>query len=232
MHAPPLRRFRTARLFRTAALDALALVSPVDCAGCRLPDRSLCDSCRAHLAPRVTETTLPDGTPAFAGLRYEREVRSVILEFKENGRSDLARYLAPALAAAYERARATAAAPGDVEIVAVPRSRHGYRRRGYDPLALLVRRAGLRAVPALAITTGRTSQKVLDVASRAVNRLGSMRAVRPLTGRVFVIVDDVLTSGATLAEAARAIRAGGGRVVAIAAAAHTPKLVVRSISVR
>ena len=225
---------RTLETVRAAVHDAVALVSPVDCAGCHLPDRTVCNSCLARLEPRVTRRELAGGSPAFAGLRYGREVRSVILEFKEGGRTDLARAISPALSAAVDQALATVAqhAGRSLVVVPVPPGRRALRRRGYDPVALLLRRAGIRSFPALRMTGGRVSQKTLDVASRAANRVGAMRAVRSLDGRDVVIVDDIVTSGATLAEASRAVREAGGRVVALAAAASTPKLVVRSVSVR
>jgi predicted amidophosphoribosyltransferase len=114
--------------------------------------------------------------------------------------------------------------PG-IHVLAVPTSRAAFRRRGYDPVALLLRRAGVRA-PRLLVTTGASvQQKTLGVAARAANREGSVRARRGLAGHRVVLVDDVVTTGATLAEAARAVRAGGGEVVAAVTLAQTPRRV-------
>lgn len=218
---------------RDALLDAWALVVPVDCAGCGAPDRSLCDRCAACLEARPSHRSLADGTPVVCALDYGGPVRAAILALKEQGRTDVARRLAAPLALAIAEAREVgavraglAAPPGqrDVEALVVPTSRAAYRRRGYDPVTLLVRRAGLR--PARALVTARRSaqQKTLAVAERAANRAGSLRAARDLGGRRFVLVDDVLTTGATLGEAARAVRAAGGVVVSAATLAYTPKL--------
>jgi predicted amidophosphoribosyltransferase len=68
------------------------------------------------------------------------------------------------------------------------------------------------------------SQKTLGSADRTSNVRDSMIAKRTLEGRRFVLVDDVLTTGATFAEAARALRAAGGEVVGGAALAFTPRL--------
>jgi len=222
-------------MFRDALLDALldawALLLPVDCAGCGAPDRAVCAACRALFAPRPSTHPLPDGTPVVSALDYAGEVRAAVLALKEKGRTDVARRLAAPLAAAIaEAARAgpdagAAAAARPVELLAVPTSRAAYRRRGYDPVALLVRRAGLRGAAELVVTRRSAQQKKLGVAARASNREGSLRARRPLDGRRFVLVDDVLTSGATLAEAARAVRAAGGHVVSAATLAYTPRLV-------
>jgi predicted amidophosphoribosyltransferase len=67
-------------------------------------------------------------------------------------------------------------------------------------------------------------QKALGIAERAENRAGAFAATRRLDGRTFVIVDDVLTTGATIADAARAIEEAGGAVAGAATLAFTPKL--------
>jgi ComF family protein len=205
---------------RSAILDALAVLIPVECAGCARPDRGLCDNCRSHLRPVLTYTTLGDGTPLRSALQYEGVVRRVILAFKEQGRTDVARALAQPLAAAL----ASAAREEQPLIVTVPSSRSGYRRRGFDPVAVLVRRAGYRPSRVLIAARPTRAQKLLDVAERAENRIGSLRARRDLHGQFFVLVDDVVTTGATVVEAVRAIRESGGTVVSAVALASTPKI--------
>ncbi|MET1043759.1 MAG: phosphoribosyltransferase family protein [Microbacteriaceae bacterium] len=208
---------------RFALLEAAALMLPVRCAGCGGDDRALCEACAAELAPQVTARSLPDGTPAFTALRYEGAVRRVILSFKEENRTDAARPLSAALAAAIARGVASAADPGSVELVAVPTSRTAWRRRGYDPVSVLLRRAGYRARRLLVPVHRTARQKSLSVAQRQANRQHSMSASRPLSGRRVLLVDDVLTTGATLVEAARAVRAAGGIVVGAVAVAYTPR---------
>jgi len=216
-----------------ALLDAWALVLPVDCAGCGARDRSLCSVCSDALAPSPVARRLIDGTPVVSALDYDGVVRSAILAFKEQGRTDVARRLAVPLAAAMAEAMSAAAA--GAEILPVPTSPAAYRRRGYDPVALLVRRAGLRATRELATTRRAAQQKKLTADERSGNRDGYLRAVHALGGRRFLLVDDVLTTGSTLAEASRAVRAGGGEVVAAATLAYTQKRAqhpgVRSLNV-
>lgn len=200
--------------------DALAVLMPVDCAGCGADDRALCSACLGELQPDI-RVRHAAGLGVHTALEYGQGVRRIILAFKENDRTDaataLARPLAHAVAAALEL-------HPNSELALVPTSRSSYRRRGYDPVRLLVRRAGMTADRVLVHTRRTGAQKRLGVGERTVNLLGALAAKEPLKGRRFVIVDDILTSGATLAEAARALREAGGEVVGASTLAFTPRL--------
>ena len=200
-------------------LDAWALLMPVDCAGCGAPDRSLCAECAAALVPQVAVRSVGE-LPVVTALRYEGRVRRVILALKEQDRTDVASALSAPLAAAVARVLSTAQA----ELAIVPTSRRAYRRRGYDPVALLLRHAGLRPKRVLRPARSTARQKTLSATQRAANLRGAFVAAQPLTGRSFVLVDDVLTTGATLGEAARAITVAGGEVLGAATLAFTPRL--------
>jgi len=228
------------RRVAAAAREALSVVSPVSCAGCGATDVPLCPACGDRLVPAVTRTDLPDGLAVFSGLVYAFEVRGVVLAFKNGGRVRLADPLAPALGAALEAcgravAAETAGGPSvpdlDLLVVTVPPSRRGRRRRGYDPVALLVRRLGLGAGARVLVPTARArgGQKGRDRLQRQRGREGSLRCTRDLTGRFVVVVDDVVTTGSTLQEARRALRARGAVVVGAACLATTP---LRSASAR
>jgi len=210
-------------LLREAALDALAVLWPVECAGCGEPDRAVCPACRAALAPVVVERRAGDLAVWSAGA-YAGVGRRVILALKEQGRTDAAAALAPALASAVAAARRAAALSAiDAVIVPMPSSRAALGRRGYDPLRLVLRRAGIRSQRLLLPARRTGAQKRLGVADRAENVRGAFVAVRPLGGSRVLLVDDVMTTGATLVEAARAVRAAGGEVVGAATLAFTEK---------
>jgi ComF family protein len=208
------------RPIRIALRETLALLFPVDCAGCGIPDLALCDDCEGQLLATVTWSSLVDGTPLHSALRYEGVARRVILALKEQGRTDVAATLARPLVSVLAKVVGE-----EHSLVTVPPSAAGLRRRGYDPLALILRKAGYRAQPVLVGVRTTRQQKLLDAAGRAENRKASLRARRNLAGEQFVLVDDVVTTGATVAEAVRALREAEGKVVAVVTLASTPRLV-------
>lgn len=211
---------------RDALLDALAVILPVTCAGCGHPDRSLCSPCRAelrrtsmHRGPAVNGTVV-------AALGYEGVVRRSILAFKEEGRTDVARALAEPLAFALDAALAGVPHAGSgIRLGLVPQGTASSAVRGYDPVRMLVRLATGRRPERMLRRRGRAvaAQKTLGVEERRRNLAGAFLVPRPLHGARVLLVDDVVTSGASLDEAARAVRAAGGSVVGAAVIAATPR---------
>jgi predicted amidophosphoribosyltransferase len=218
-------------LVASASLDALAVLLPVTCAGCGSPDRALCVECRGHLRGDLIRRALEreDGTrlEVVAALPYARVVRRSILAFKQHGRTDLVRHLAVPLAGAIDAALMTRAgqdaATGGIRICAVPQGAASRRERGYDPVRMLAGRAtGVRVERMLHHTADR-AQKALGVDARRTNTSGAMRARAGLDGLEVLLVDDVVTSGATLLEADRVVRESGGVVLGAAVLAATPR---------
>lgn len=201
----------------SAFRDALTFWLPVACAGCGALDISLCDGCREHLAPRPVRRTVESSLPVVGALSFDGVVARVIRAFKEEGRTALARDLAPALNAAL-----AASVPPGARVTTVPSSRAAFRRRGYRPVELLMRRAGRRPERLLRLRGAPLDQRGLGGRERHENVRGVFVARSALNGPV-VVVDDVVTTGATLAEAARALRAAGATDVRAVALAHTPR---------
>ncbi|MGI8328824.1 ComF family protein [Actinomadura scrupuli] len=192
----------------------------------------------------------PAGLPApYAAAPYDGAVRSMIVAHKESGRMGLARHLGAALALGVLAAAPAGppprcgaggapAGPGPawpaagVVLVPVPSARTAVRARGHDPAlritlaavrSLRARRLPARCLDVLAQTRVVADQTGLTAAGRLANLAGALSVRRPaaVRGRRLIVVDDVITTGATLAEAARALRAAGAEVPAVAVVAAT-----------
>lgn len=220
--------------------DALAIVFPVECVACGEPDRRVCRACLAKLEPNVEQRDAVNLPPIFSSGPYGEPLVSVLHAFKELGRTGFARDLAPRLRASVEAALAQVPArprparpdltrPGlarsapDVLFVAPPSSRDNFLERGYFPVEMVARRARIPLSRELVTARRRADQAGLGVSERDDNLRGSMSARRSLRGTSVILVDDLMTTGATLREMARALRAAGGRVIAVAVIAHTPR---------
>ncbi|WP_156762218.1 ComF family protein [Microbacterium karelineae] len=209
------------RLARAAA-DALALLFPVVCAGCGEPGAALCGACRDELRPDVRVVRVgPPADPLIvhASLSYAGAAAAAIRALKEDGRVDLARACGAAL-----RPSLAAAAGGERDVLAVPvPSRPGAARsRGYRVVEQLLRAAGIPPTRGLRWARGAEDQRGLGRAGRARNMAGALAPRRLPHGARIVLVDDVVTTGATLVEARRALESAGAMVCGAATLASTP----------
>jgi predicted amidophosphoribosyltransferase len=202
-----------------AVHDALAVVFPVACGGCGSVDEIVCAACRAECVARVRRESIA-GTDVWSAVEYAGAVARLIVAFKNAGRTSIA----PVLAEPFARSIGAAlshAGTGEVVVVAIPVRRSSRRRRGYRPVHLLAHRAGIRVGAGLRFVREPRDQLRLGRSDRASNLAFAMRGTRALDGRRVLVIDDVLTTGATLSEAVRAVRAAGGEVVGAAVLART-----------
>lgn len=212
--------------------DLLDLVLPRDCAGCRLPGRVLCGACAAEMGSprRHRPDPCPAGLPPLvAAAAYDGAVRAALLAHKERGRLGLAAPLGEALARAV---RQLDPPPGAV-LVPVPSSPAAVRERGQDHARRLAAAAARRVPAVRARALLRPARRVADQSGlsslqRAANLSGALRATRRLDGLAVVVVDDVVTTGATLVEATRALQAAGADVVGAAVVGATTRRWSRS----
>lgn len=224
--------------------DLLALLWPTACVVCNAPDRDLCADCAQQLRElpcelpkdRAIAAQHTDGAPLFAAGTYEGPTRALLIAYKHAGAYGFVRPLGRRLAAVIVKAYEAAADPHaqPVLIVTVPSRRSRVRKRGFRHVDALVREALREARPlgmrverlrALRPLPGRTGQVGLDTASREQNaRLIAVTrgAARKIRGRTVILVDDIVTSGATTRAACEALEHAGATVKAVVAICAVP----------
>ena len=209
---------------RRAVTDAAAVVLPERCAGCFTPGRIVCGPCLRALKPAFTRVDLGgEGVEVLGGLAFPGAAASVLCPVQRDARPPTPPHPRPALAAALrEIARAADASPNTLVVVPVPASRASLRARGFRVVELVARHAGVRPRRLLTLRGSVRDQRGLGRTDRLENLRGVMIA-RGVEGLRVVIVDDVVTTGATLIEAARALRSAGALVVGAATIAATPR---------
>jgi predicted amidophosphoribosyltransferase len=225
-----------------AVASVLELLLPSRCAGCGRLDaaefrlRGLCPQCVDAIRQSVPTTwviSVPGtgiAVPAFAAADYDGVIRAALLDYKEHGRLCLRRELGGSLAVSV-----FGAVGGDCSpflLVPVPSATATRRARGHDPVGAMaavaagyLRATGVQVDVRAILRQGRRvgDQSGLDVDARRANLAGALAVRRPamVRGRRVVIVDDIVTTGATAAEAARALSHAGALVMGVACVAAT-----------
>ncbi|MBB5955176.1 putative amidophosphoribosyltransferase [Saccharothrix tamanrassetensis] len=158
------------------------------------------------------------GPPVFALADYAGAARELVLAFKERGRRDLALVFGALVAAAVPVLPVRyPGGPGNWWLVPAPSRRAAVRQRGGSHLLRLARASGLPVAPALAFSSGVADSVGLDEAARRANLAGRVRLVRgglPPPGAPVVVLDDVVTTGATASACASVLQLAGFRVTA------------------
>lgn len=191
------------------------LLAPPTCSGCSAPGSPWCLDCAAT-ARRPQRTTI--GIVVHTDFEFAGPVRRTIIDWKDENLLDARRRVIAWFAAGLEP---LLQAQPEAVVVPVPASLQSLRRRGAGVLHACVRASvpGATVEPWLVATRPRHDQAALSRAARHANLLGSMAWIGP-TNRPFILVDDVLTTGATLREGVRAARSAGALPSIAFAIAH------------
>ncbi len=188
------------------------------CPRCALPFPAASGS--SHLCGQCSRTTPPYAKVYAAGL-YQNSLRQAIHQFKFNQRIGLDRPLATLLA------RSLPGACCAELIIPVPMHRQRLKQRTYNQALLLARELGrirqrpvrhqllLRQQPSI-------PQQGLSARQRERNLRGAFKVTGRLDGASVLLVDDVMTTGATVRESAIALLAAGAAEVKVAVVARAP----------
>lgn len=206
-----------------------ALLFPPRCIFCRrvTDGEDICPACRDTL-PRCVAVKCRGEfySGCCAPLYYRGSVRSALLRYKFRGRTGYARELGRLVAQCVREELA-----GEFDLITwAPVSRKRLRERGFDQAKLLAQRTGeaLGAEPVETLRKIRETPRNSTIkgrAERAANVLGVYEAVDPalVRGRRVLLIDDIVTTGATLSECARTLLMAGAEDVVCAAAAFAGK---------
>jgi ComF family protein len=213
------------------------LLLGANCHGCELPWWGLCPSCRRELGTRQPFVTVPvprpDGFPlTVTSSSYDQILRRVINAHKERQALILTRVLAERLAVSVHALLTHQPYAAAIVLVPIPSAARTVRQRGFDATSAMARIAARRLRARYSATVRSVlvqarpvaDQMGLGARARQQNLAGAFRLRRPITAGAVVIVDDLVTTGSSLTEAARVLREAGIPVLGAATVAATVRL--------
>lgn len=190
------------------------LLLPQLCAACGRPGTRLCQECRVVFArpPCQVETSVHLPIPVFALGPYSQRRRQVIVAMKEHNNRAIRPMLGAVVGAGVRTLQARGEIPEGIVLVPAPTRRIKASRRGGDHVWDMCRSSG---IPAHRLVTmdKQHDQKELTARGRRRNVLGSVR-VGVTTPHPVVLIDDVVTTGSTLAATLSALSFAQVTVVA------------------
>ena len=226
---------------RGLVADMTNLILPRGCAGCDAPDEVLCRSCAALFACVVPFTPPAAGIASYACSVYKGASRRVILAWKDHADAECDRALSDAMRVLASQVARTVTGEGMVVVVPAPSSARSARRRGRRhlmpvarSLAAWYRSRGVRAraVDALSVHAAGKAVETMGRAGRVARVTDSRISVRDIAsvrGRDVILIDDIVTTGATMRACVASLEAADGRVAACLALASTPKYAVSAV---
>lgn len=202
----------------------LSLVIPVECVRCQSTGEIICASCRNHLLHSdllkpIDFNITPLGMRISSHLPFSEAISRIVLGAKDDGNRKLEEIVINSLL------RARSLFPSKLILVPIPSTSHARMKRGRDFVfeisRAIAQESGDLVLPLLSATRKIKAQKRLNAEERLENMNGAFTPCQnlfdayrySLATRELLIVDDVLTTGATMREAFRALSAGQARCI-------------------
>jgi len=198
------------------------LLFPVRCYGCRDLGFAICSNCRKQWNPHTYKSQVENIT-TFSAIPYSVVARNILLAAKEENQKAADQLVAKALHYSLENLFRSIPI---CAIVPIPSRPSSNRRRGRDFVSeisiLVAKDFGVAVLPILHHQRSVRDQSKLNIAGRQEN-LAMALAIKPeyhgnYSAEKVVVLDDLLTTGATIREANRALTKGGFKVQAAATA--------------
>ncbi len=205
--------------------EVTQLLFPSRCFGCQKIGPSICSECRSSWHPHYYRTKV-DGLTVHSSLLYTPTASKIILAAKESGLKRADELVIDAIVLALQRSKLDLTLS---RLVPIPSSKSSQRRRGRSFIVDLVHqiswRTGIEVVDCLQLSRRVLDQSGLHRQERSTNLAGAFRVSSHVRGEL-ILVDDVVTTGATLREAFRAVNSQGfhavGSVSAVTACVAQP----------
>jgi ComF family protein len=207
----------------SAFAELLDIFLPAQCALCQRPPSVICTDCLKSFESnsRAVHRGELRGASLF---EFDERSSKLIADFKEKGQFAIANLLIDHLVNG--SFRETLLEMEAQALVAVPSSSKSFAKRGFVPAQVianrLARTLGLQTTSkSLWLTRTANDQAGLDQEARAENLVGAMKASIALSGKRVLLVDDIVTTGSSMIEAARAASVVGAEVVGFVTLAET-----------
>jgi ComF family protein len=198
------------------------LIFPSRCAVCDRTGKNLCLDCKNLLWIEPREFAL-SGLAVHTVIKYSDETSRLLVSLKDKGQFALVAELAQMLRPAIEKLPVSESIR---YLVPAPSSPENFSKRGFHPMLLLAQAVAINHPSLKVMNCLRFARRVKDQVGltepeRLANLSFSMELNQSVTGRVFYLLDDVVTTGATALEAARVLRVGGATLAGVLAISYS-----------